>query len=55
MSSTTVIDTAPFGALIRYTDGNPKPPAHFTNKLTVKEPSSGVKDGGGAGGADPAA
>ena len=24
MSATTIIDTAPLGALIRYTDGSPK-------------------------------
>jgi hypothetical protein len=29
MSATTIIDTAPLGALIRYTDGSPKPPARF--------------------------
>jgi hypothetical protein len=33
MSATTIIDTAPLGALIRYTDGSPKPPARFTKKL----------------------
>ena len=31
-----IIDTAPLGALIRYTDGSPKPPAHFTKKLNGK-------------------
>ena len=42
MSATTIIDTAPFGALIRYTDGSPKPPARFTKKLAAWERSNGV-------------
>nr|WP_254656499.1 hypothetical protein [Roseovarius sp. 217] len=29
MSAIAIIDTAPLGALIRYTDGSPKPPARF--------------------------
>jgi hypothetical protein len=29
MSATNIIDTALLGALIRYTDGSPKPPARF--------------------------
>ena len=42
MSATTIIDTAPLGALIRYTDGSPKPPARFTKKLAAWERSNGV-------------
>ena len=42
MSATTIIDTAPLGALIRYTDGSPKPPTRFTKKLAAWERSNGV-------------
>ena len=42
MSATTISDTAPLGALIRYTDGSPKPPARFTKKLAAWERSNGV-------------
>ena len=42
MSATTIIDTAPLGALIRYTDGSPKPPARFAKKLAAWERSNGV-------------
>ena len=42
MSATTIIDSAPLGALIRYTDGSPKPPARFTKKLAAWERSNGV-------------
>ena len=42
MSATTIIDTTPLGALIRYTDGSPKPPARFTKKLATWERSNGV-------------
>ena len=42
MSATTIIDTAPLGALIRYNDGSPKPPARFTKKLAAWERSNGV-------------
>ena len=42
MSATTIIETAPLGALIRYTDGRPKPPARFTKKLAAWERSNGV-------------
>ena len=38
MSANTIIDQAPLGALIRYTDGSPKPPARFTKKLAAWEP-----------------
>ena len=42
MSAKTIIDTAPLGALIRYTDGCPKPLARFTKKLAAWERSNGV-------------
>jgi hypothetical protein len=42
MSAKTIIDTAPLGALIRYTDGSPKPPARFTKKLAAWERSNGI-------------
>jgi hypothetical protein len=42
MSANTIIHTAPLGALIRYTDGSPKPPARFTKKLAAWERSNGV-------------
>ena len=42
MSANTIIDQAPLGALIRYTDGSPKPPARFTKKLAAWERSNGV-------------
>ena len=42
MSAKTIINTAPLGALIRYTDGCPKPPARFTKKLAAWERSNGV-------------
>jgi hypothetical protein len=42
MSATTIIDIAPLGALIRYTDGSPKPPTRFTKKLAAWERSNGV-------------
>jgi hypothetical protein len=42
MSATKIIDTAPLGALIRYTDGSAKPPARFTKKLAAWERSNGV-------------
>ena len=42
MSATMIIDSAPLGSLIRYTDGSPKPPARFTKKLAAWERSNGV-------------
>jgi hypothetical protein len=42
MSAINIIETAPLGALIRYTDGSPKPPARFTKKLAAWERSNGV-------------
>ena len=42
MSATTIIDMAPLGALIRYSDGSAKPPARFTKKLAAWERSTGL-------------
>ena len=42
MSASTIFDTAPLGALVRYTDSSPKPPARFTKKLAAWERSNGV-------------
>lgn len=42
MSANTIIDQAPLGALIRYTDGRPKPPARFTKKLAAWERSNSI-------------
>jgi hypothetical protein len=42
MSASTIIDSAPLGTLIRYTDGAPKPPARFTKKLAAWERANGV-------------
>ena len=42
MSAASIIDTAPLGALIRYSDGTPKPPARFTKKLAAWERANGV-------------
>nr|WP_247740445.1 MULTISPECIES: hypothetical protein [unclassified Paracoccus (in: a-proteobacteria)] len=42
MSATTIIVTAPLGALIRYTDGSSKPPARFTKKLAAWKRSNDV-------------
>ena len=42
MSATHIIDTAPLGALVRYSDGSPKPPARFTKKLAAWERSNGI-------------
>lgn len=42
MVATAILDTAPLGALIRYTDNSPKPPARFTKKLAAWERSNGI-------------
>ncbi len=42
MSATKIFDQAPLGALIRHTDGSPKPPARFTKKMAAWERSNGV-------------
>lgn len=42
MSAPTILDTAPLGALIRYTDSSLKPPSRFTKKLAAWERSNGI-------------
>ncbi|WEX08489.1 hypothetical protein [Chelativorans sp. AA-79] len=42
MSAHNVYANAPLGALIRYFDGQPKPPARFTKKLAAWERRNGV-------------
>lgn len=42
MSAHIIYDTAPLGALIRYSDGAPKPPARFSKKLAAWERRNGV-------------
>lgn len=42
MSAHIVYDTAPLGALIRYSDGTPKPPARFAKKLAAWERRNGL-------------
>lgn len=37
-----VYDTAPLGALIRYSDGAPRPPARFAKKLAAWERRNGI-------------
>lgn len=42
MSAQHIFDTAPLGALIRYSDGRPKPPTRFNKKLAAWKRSNGV-------------
>ncbi|MFG1239895.1 MULTISPECIES: hypothetical protein [Xanthobacteraceae] len=42
MSAKAIYDTAPLGAIIRFSDGRPRPPARFTRKLTAWERSNGI-------------
>ena len=42
MSAKYVYDVAPLGSLIRYTDGNLRPPARFTKKLAAWQRNNGV-------------
>jgi hypothetical protein len=42
MSAHIVYDTAPLGALIRYSDGTPRPPARFAKKLAAWERRNGL-------------
>ncbi|MFG1466111.1 hypothetical protein V5F77_24905 [Xanthobacter sp. DSM 24535] len=42
MSAKAIYDNAPLGALIRFSDGRPRPPARFTRKLAAWERSNGV-------------
>lgn len=42
MSAQYIFDTAPLGALIRFSDGTPKPPARFTKKLAGWENNNAI-------------
>ena len=42
MSASLIFDYAPLGALVAYSDGNPKPPARFTKKLAAWQRRNGV-------------
>ena len=42
MSAKAIYDAAPLGALVRFSDGRPKPHSRFTNKLAAWERSNGV-------------
>ncbi|OLP58939.1 hypothetical protein BJF93_23250 [Xaviernesmea oryzae] len=42
MSAPLIFDTAPLGALVRYFDGTPRPPARFTKKLAAWRQRNGV-------------
>lgn len=42
MTAHIIHDTAPLGALVRYTDHAPKPPARFTKKLAAWERRNGI-------------
>ena len=42
MSAQSIYDQAPLGALIRYSDGTPRPPQRFKNKLAAWENNNSV-------------
>ena len=42
MSAQHIFDAAPLGALVRYSDGTPRPPARFTRKLSAWERNNGI-------------
>ena len=42
MSAQSIFDQAPIGALIRYSDGTPRPPQRFKNKLAAWESSNNL-------------
>jgi hypothetical protein len=42
MSAQYIFDTAPLGALIRFSDGTPKPPTRFTKKLAAWENNNAI-------------
>lgn len=42
MSAQYIFDTAPLGSLIRYSNGEPRPPARFTRKLRAWSDNNGV-------------
>ncbi|MCL4068914.1 hypothetical protein M3484_20345 [Pseudomonas sp. GX19020] len=55
MSAEQIFTRAPLGALIRYSDGKPRPPARFTKKLASWQRNNGIgrlvrKEPGRAGG-----
>lgn len=41
MSAQQIFATAPLGALVRYSDGQPKPPGRFTKKLAAWQRNNG--------------
>jgi hypothetical protein len=42
MSAQSIYDRAPLGALIRFSDGTPRPPARFTKKLAAWESNNNL-------------
>jgi hypothetical protein len=42
MSAQKIYDTAPLGALIRYSDGTPRPPDRFERKLVAWQGTNGM-------------
>lgn len=42
MSAQQIYDTAPLGALIRYSDGTPRPPNRFKKKLATWQGTNGM-------------
>lgn len=42
MSAHLIFDTAPLGALVRYFDGTPRPPARFKKKLAAWRQRNGI-------------
>jgi len=42
MSAQLIYDTAPLGSLIRYSNGEPRPPERFTRKLKAWNNDNGI-------------
>ncbi|MDN5925588.1 MAG: hypothetical protein L0I29_00760 [Hyphomicrobiales bacterium] len=42
MSAHIIYDSAPFGSVVRYSDGTPKPPVRFRKKLAAWESRNGT-------------
>ncbi|EZP69562.1 hypothetical protein BV96_04102 [Sphingomonas paucimobilis] len=42
MSAQSIYDTAPLGSLIRYSNGEPRPPERFTRKLKAWNNDNGI-------------
>lgn len=42
MTASLIFDIVPLGSLVAYSDGSPKPPARFTEKLAAWERRNGV-------------